>query len=255
MAIVLKSRREIELMRVASRVTAEALNAMREAVRPGITTRELDCIAAEVIASRGGKPAFLGYPPGSRHPFPATINASINEELVHGIPSNRVLEEGSIISLDCGAVLDGWVGDAAFTMAVGRVSPDVQRLLDVTEASLYEGIRMCVPGNRVGDISHAIQSYVEGHGYSVVREYSGHGVGRSMHEEPHILNWGQPRRGPLLKPGMTFALEPMVIMGNPETRVLADHWTVVTKDGSLCAHFEHTIAVTENGPDILTKLD
>ena len=255
MPITIKSAQELKMMREASKINVEALIALREAVRPGITTKELDAIAERIIRKYGASPAFLGYPPGSRHPYPATINASINEELVHGIPSDRVLAEGDIISLDCGTVFNGWVSDAAFTIGVGAISPEVQRLLDVTEAALYEGIRMSVAGHRIGDISYAIQVYVESHGYNVVREYSGHGVGRSMHEPPSVPNWGKPHRGFRIRPGMTFAVEPMVMLGRPETCVLSDHWTVVTQDGSLCAHFEHTVAVTENGPEILTKLE
>jgi methionyl aminopeptidase len=255
MPIILKTREEIKIMREAGRIAALALAAMRDAVRPGITTAELDRIAAEVLARHDAGAAFLGYPPGSTHPFPATITASINEELVHGIPGERVLQEGDIISLDIGAVHKGFVGDVAITVAVGQISPEAHRLMEVTEQALYEGVRASQAGKRTGDVSHTIQSYVESHGMSVVREYTGHGVGRKMHEDPQIPNWGRPGRGPLLKYGMTYALEPMVMLGNPATQVLDDHWTVVTQDGKLCAHFEHTVAITENGPDILTKID
>ncbi len=241
-------------MRQAGRITALALEAMRKAVRPGITTAELDAIAADVIASHGAKPAFLNYPNfrASDSPFPATITASINEELVHGIPGDRVLKEGDLLSLDCGVIYKGYVGDAAFSMGVGKVSPQAERLMRVTEEALYEGIRASRAGNRIGDVSAAIQSYVERHGYSVIREYTGHGVGRKMHEEPQIPNWGKRGRGVMIRPGMTYALEPMVSAGRPETRVLADKWTVVILDGSLSAHFEHTIAVTDGEPEILT---
>ncbi len=255
MAVIIKSRQDIQAMREASKINMEALYAMRDAVRPGVTTAELDRIAAAVIARYGATAPFLGYPPGSRHPFPASVCTSVNEELVHGIPGPRVLKEGDIISLDCGTFYKGFVSDAALTVAVGQVSPQVQRLIEVTERALYIGIEQSVPGNRVGDISSAIQTYVESHGFNVPREYGGHGVGRTMHEDPHIPNWGKPGVGFKLRPGMTFALEPMVMMGGPATKVLEDHWTVVTADGSLCAHFEHTIAVTENGPEILTKFD
>ncbi|MFO7321084.1 MAG: type I methionyl aminopeptidase [Chloroflexota bacterium] len=254
----LKTPEEIALMREAGRIVARALQAMREAVRPGITTAELDKIAETVIRDHGAIPAFLGYPKPGAPDYPATINASINNELVHGLPGPRALREGDIISLDVGAIHEGFVGDAAFTMGVGEIPPAVQRLLDVTEQALYVGIEKAVLPNETADISMAIQQFVERQGYSVVREYTGHGVGRSMHEEPQIPNWW-PRharqRGFIsypLQPGMTFAIEPMVIAGRPETRELSDGWTVVSRDGSLCAHFEHTIAVTEGKPLILT---
>ncbi len=261
MAINYKTAEEIAIMREAGRINAEAHAAMRAAVRPGVSTLELDQIAAAVLAKHQATAAFLGYPPGGPHPFPATITASVNNELVHGIPSaERVLQEGDIISLDCGTIYQGYVADSAFTMGVGTISPAVQKLLDVTKQALWVGIELCTPGRESSEISKSVQKFVEKHGYSVVREYTGHGVGREMHEEPQIPNWW-PRRARTrgwhsvpLKPGMTFALEPMVNAGLPETRVRDDHWTVVTKDGSLCAHFEHTIAVTPNGePFILTK--
>lgn len=250
-------------MREAGRITALALNAMREAVQPGISTAELDQIAADVIRSHNATPAFLGYPPGSQYPFPATVTTSINAELVHGIPSpDRRLQEGDIISLDCGVIHKGFVGDAAFTMGVGAISEAAQKLLEVTEAALYVGIEQAQTGNETSTISRAIQKYVEGHGYSVVREYTGHGVGRHMHEDPQVPNWwpaGRQRtrawQSVRLEPGVVFALEPMVNIGRPETKMLDDHWTVVTRDGSLCAHFEHTIAITPAGPPmILTAL-
>jgi methionyl aminopeptidase len=255
MAIIIKNRAEIQMMRESAQINVEVLCKLRDAVRAGTQTKELDKIASEIIARRGGKPAFLGHPKGGPHPFPATITVAINEQLVHGIPGERALAEGDIISLDCGTIYKGFVSDSAFTVGVGRISTQAQHLIDVTEASLYKGIGACAPGNRIGDISHAIQTYVEGHSMHVVREYGGHGVGRNMWEDPHIPNWGEPGRGNRLKPGMTLALEPMVMPGSPETRILGDHWTVVMADGGLCAHFEHTIVVTENGPDILTKMD
>lgn len=255
MAIIIKRREEIQAMRESAKINIEVLQRLRDAVRPGIKTAELDRIAAEIIARRGGKPAFLGHPKGSRHPFPATITVAINEQLVHGIPGERVLVEGDIISLDCGTIYKGFVSDSAFSTGVGRITPEAQRLLDITEASLYKGIAACLPGNRIGDISHAIQAYVEGQGMNVVRGYGGHGVGRSMWEDPHIPNLGEPGRGNKLKPGMTFALEPMVMPGDPATRVLSDHWTVVMADGGLCAHWEHTVVITEGEPEILTKMD
>jgi methionyl aminopeptidase len=213
-----------------------------------------------VIAQHGAQSAFLGYPPDSEYPFPANITACINEELVHGIPSkHRILREGDLISLDVGVIYRGYVGDAAFTMGVGRISREAQRLLDVTERALYEGIKAAVLGKTNSDVSRTIQRFVERHGYNVAREYTGHGVGRKMHEEPQVPNWWPNKRlrgwRPVpLKPGMTFALEPMVMSGGPETKVLDDKWTVVTTDGALCAHFEHTIAITEREPLILTVL-
>lgn len=253
MPIVIKTGSDIQVMREAAIINVAALRAVADAIRPGVTTRELDRIAHDLITRHGGIPAFLGYPPGSRHPFPATLTTSINEELVHGIPGERVLQEGDIISIDCGTVYKGFVADSAFTQGVGTVSAVAAKLLEVTEQSLYVGIEKSVPGNRLGDISYAIQRFVEGYGFNVVREYGGHGVGRAMHEDPHIPNWGKPGRGPVLHAGMTFALEPMVMVGSPATQVLSDHWTVITADRKLCAHFEHTVAVTENGPEILTK--
>jgi methionyl aminopeptidase len=255
MAIIIKNKSEIQAMRESAQINVEVLCRLRDAVRPGIKTKELDTIAAETIARRGGKAAFLGHPKGSLHPFPATITVAINEQLVHGIPGERVLVDGDIISLDCGTIYKGFVSDSAFTTGVGTIRPEVQHLLDVTSDSLDKGIAASIPGNRIGDVSHAIQVHVEQHGMHVVREYGGHGVGRSMWEDPHIPNWGDPGKGNRLKPGMTVALEPMVMPGDPTTKVLNDHWTVVMADGGLCAHFEHTIAITENGPEILTKMD
>ncbi|HVU12381.1 MAG TPA: type I methionyl aminopeptidase [Phototrophicaceae bacterium] len=263
MAIHLKTPDEIAIMREAGRIVAQAHQAMREAVRPGVTTAELDRIAETVIRDHHAVPSFLNYPnnkPGAPA-YPATINASINNELVHGIPSaQRFLKEGDIISLDVGCIYEGFVGDGAFTMGVGQISPAVQRLLDVTEQSLMIGIKASVVGNETSDVSLAVQRFVESHGYSVVREYTGHGVGREMHEDPQVPNWW-PRHARQrgwksypLKPGMVYAIEPMVNAGRPETRELDDGWTVVTRDGSLCAHFEHTIAVTDGEPLILTVL-
>jgi methionyl aminopeptidase len=248
-------------MRETGRIVARAHQAMREAVCPGVTTKYLDRIAEQVIRDHGAIPAFLDYPKNDAPNYPGTINASINSEIVHGLPSEkRVLKEGDIISLDVGAIYQGYVGDAAFTMAVGEVSPPVRRLLDVAEQALYVGIKAAVVPNETKDIASAIQQFVERHGYSVVREYTGHGVGRSMHEPPEVPNWWPRKAQKLgftsypLKPGMTFAIEPMVNAGRSETRELADKWTVVTRDGSLSAHFEHTIAVTNGEPLILTAL-
>ena len=241
-------------MRRASRIVAEVLETMREQVVPGVTTAELDEVAEEIIHGHNAIPSFKGYPPGSVYPFPASICASINEELVHGIPGPRVLEEGDIISIDVGAILDGYHGDAAVTLPVGQISPETQELLEVTEGALCAGISAAKAGNRSGDVSAAIQSYVEGQGYNVVREYTGHGIGRSMHEDPQVPNYGEPRRGVPLRQGMTIALEPMVLAGDRRVRVLDDHWTVVSSDGELTAHFEHSIAITNGDAEILTRL-
>ena len=248
--IVIKSQSELELMREAGRVNALALSSVREQIHPGITTAELDAVAEEVIRKHGGIPVFKGYP--GPYPYPATLTISINEELVHGIPGKRKLKEGDIVSIDCGTKLDGFVGDSAFTAGVGEISPQAQELLKVTEQSLYEGISKIRPGNHVGDVSAAVQKFVEAHQFYVTREYTGHGVGREMHEGPQVPNYGTPGRGLLLRPGMTIALEPMVLVGTARTRVLRDQWTVVSADGSLTAHFEHSVAVTEDEPLILT---
>jgi methionyl aminopeptidase len=248
--IVIKSQSELELMREAGRVNALALSSVREQIHPGITTAELDAVAEEVIRKHGGIPVFKGYP--GPYPYPATLTISINEELVHGIPGKRKLKEGDIVSIDCGTKLDGFVGDSAFTAGVGEISPQAQELLKVTEQSLYEGISKIRPGNHVGDVSAAVQKFVEAHQFYVTREYTGHGVGREMHEGPQVPNYGTPGRGLLLRPGMTIALEPMVLVGTARTRVLRDQWTVVSADGSLAAHFEHSVAVTEDEPLVLT---
>jgi len=247
--IVIKSSQEIALMRRAGRIVAEVLALLAERIRPGITTAELDALAHRFIVGHDATPSFKGY-----RGFPASLCVSINEEVVHGIPGQRVLREGDIVSLDVGAIYHGYHGDAAITVGVGKIGEEAQRLLEVTKGALAAGIAAARAGNRVGDISWAIQNYVESRGYGVVREYTGHGIGSQMHEDPQIPNFGQPRRGPLLRPGMTFALEPMVTIGDGRTRVLSDNWTVVTLDGQLSAHFEHTIAVTEDEPEILTRL-
>ncbi len=252
--ITLKSASEIDKMRRAGRIVAEVLEGMREHVAPGVATAELNELAESIIYGYGAIPSFKGYPSGSAHPFPASICASVNEELVHGIPGPRVLQEGDIISIDVGAILDGYHGDAALTLPVGKISPETQRLLEVTEGALYEGIAAAKVGNRSGDISAAIQSYVESRGYNVVREYTGHGIGRSMHEDPQVPNHGQPGRGAPLRKGMTVALEPMVLTGDVRVKVLDDHWTVVSRDGKLTGHFEHTIAITNGEAEILTLM-
>ncbi|NWG17819.1 MAG: type I methionyl aminopeptidase [Chloroflexi bacterium] len=260
MNIHLKTPEEIAIMREAGRIVARAHQAMREAIRPGVSTAELDRIAETVIRDHGATPAFLNYPKLNAPNFPASITASINDELVHGIPSpNRILKDGDIISLDTGCHYQGFVGDAAFTAAVGDVPAAVRRLLDVTERALYVGIEASALPNDVRGVALAIQTFVERQGYSVAREYTGHGVGRAMHEDPQVPNWwprgSKRRRGwenVPLQVGMTYALEPMVIAGRNDLRELADGWTVVTTDGSLCAHFEHTIAITDGQPVILT---
>lgn len=251
--ITIKSPQEIEIMRQAGRINAEALAAAKSIARPGVTTADLNAAAEEVLRKYGVYSPFKGYPGPT--PYPASTNVSVNEELVHGIPGKRKLKEGDIVSIDCGTVYEGFVGDSAITFGVGEISEIARKLLEVTEASLYAGIAQMVVGNRVGDISAAVQQYVESRGYYVTREYTGHGVGREMHEGPQVPNYGQPGRGLLLRPGMTIALEPMVLIGTPMTRVMPDMWTVRSADGSLTAHFEHTVAVTENGPLILTSLD
>jgi len=250
--IVIKSQHEIEQMRAAGRVNALALQAVSQAALPGVTTGELDAIAAEVIRKHGGKPAFLGVM--GAYPFPATITTSINEELVHGIPGKRKLQAGDILSIDCGTILDGFVADSAVTIGIGEISPEAQRLIEVTEKSLYVGIDQLRDGNRVGDVGYAIQQFVENQGYHLTREYTGHGVGRKMWEGPQVPNYGLKNRGQLLRKGMTIALEPMVLVGTSRTRVLADQWTVASADGSLTAHFEHTVAITDGEPLILTTL-
>jgi methionyl aminopeptidase len=247
--IVLKNAAEIALMREAGRVNANALAAVRELLQPGITTANLNAAAEEVLRKHGAYSPFKNY---GRPPFPASICVSINEQLVHGIPDNRKLHEGDIVSVDCGTVLEGFVGDSAFTGGVGEISPAAQRLIEVTEQALHVGIAMMRAGNKTGDVSAAIQQFVEAQGYHVVREYTGHGVGRKMHEGPQVPNYGTPGTGVLLRPGMTIALEPMVLVGTHQTRVLSNQWTVVSADGSLTAHQEHTVAITEGDPLVLT---
>lgn len=246
--IIRKSPDEIERMRVAGRITAMAREAVMGAVRPGVTTGELDAVAEEVIRGEGATPSFKGY-----RGFPASICASVNEQVVHGIPGSRKLRAGDLFKVDVGAIWEGFHGDSAVTVFVGSPPSDTaEKLVRVTRDSLEAGIGELRPGNRISDVSHAVEQVVEGAGFSVVREYVGHGVGRALHEEPHIPNYGPPGRGPEIKPGLVVAVEPMVNVGGWETQVLSDDWTVVTADGSLSAHFEHTIAVTENGPEVLT---
>jgi methionyl aminopeptidase len=236
-------------MRDAGKVVAGAHQEVAKAVREGVTTGELDKIAEDYIVSQGAKPSFKGY-----YGFPASICASVNEQVVHGFPGLRRLKNGDIISIDIGAELNGYHGDAAVTLPVGEIDQEVERLLNVTKESLSKGIEQAVIGNRLSDISHAIQKHVETNGFSVVRDYVGHGIGRNMHEDPQVPNFGMPGRGPRLKHGMVLAIEPMVNLGTYEVETLSDNWTVVTKDKKPSAHFEHTVAITENGPEILTRL-
>jgi methionyl aminopeptidase len=245
--IVRKSPQEIETMARAGRVVADTLALIGEHVRPGATTAELDAIAEEYITSQGGHPTFKGY-----RGYPAATCLSPNDMVVHGIPGPYELAEGDILSCDVGVTLDGFVADSAFTFAVGEISGEAERLLEACQAALAAGVEQCRPGNRLSDISHAVQQVTESAGFSVVRSLVGHGVGRSMHEDPQIPNYGEPGHGPLLAEGMTFAIEPMINVGTPEIYVHEDEWSISTADGSLSAHFEHTVAVTESGPRILT---
>lgn len=246
--IVIKSNREIELMREAGRIVALAHKRVAEAITPGISTMDLDMIAEKTIREAGATPSFKGY-----NGFSGSICASINEVVIHGIPKkNKILKNGDIISIDIGAEYKGYHGDSAMTHAVGNISEEKQRLIDVTKASFYEGLKYAKPNNRLSDISHAIQSYVESNGFGVVRDYTGHGVGRKLHEDPSIPNYGHEGMGPLLRKGMTLAIEPMVTAGNYEVKTLKDGWTTVTVDGSASAHYEHSIVITDDGYEILT---
>lgn len=247
MSIIIKSEREIAVMRQAGRIVATVLDILSRQVRPGMKTRELDVIAAGEVERLGAKPSFKGY-----RGFPANLCVSVNDEIVHGIPGERILREGDIVSLDLGASFMGFQGDAAVTVGVGEIDSQARELMETTEGALKAGIAAAHPGARLGDISAAIQNYAESRGYSVVREYTGHGIGREMHEEPQIPNFGLPGTGPVLKKGMTLALEPMVNVGDWHTRVGDDHWTVLTADGSLSAHFEHTIVIADGGAEVLT---
>ena len=244
-----KSTDELASMRRAGRVVAEMHARIREAIRPGVTTLQLDAIGRDVLERNGARSNFLGY-----HGYPAVICASPNDMIVHGIPDGRVLEEGDIVSIDCGAIIDGWHGDAAFTAPVGSASPAALRLIETAEASLDAAIAAMVVGNRLSDIGHAVQGVAEAAGFAIVREYVGHGIGTAMHEPPDVPNYGPPGKGPKLVPGVVLAVEPMLNIGTEETVLLDDGWSVVTADGSLSAHVEHTIAVTDDGPEILTVL-
>lgn len=248
--VILKQPDEIDKVQASSRIVAETLNVLRERIKPGVTTRELDKIAEETAQKRGARPAFKGY-----RGYPYSLCASVNEEVVHGMPSNRVLKEGDIIGLDFGVYYQGFYGDAAITLPVGRVSEEAARLMRVTERSLYAAIDQACAGNRLGDISAAVQTTAESAGYSVVRDFVGHGIGRNMHEDPQIPNFGKKGRGIELQTGMVLAIEPMVNAGGYRVKILRDGWTVITEDGSLSAHFEHSVAITDNGPEILSRLN
>ena len=246
--IICKTPRELDIMREAGKIVALTHKELQKHIVPGITTKELDKLAEDFIHQAGAIPSFKGY-----NGFRGSICASVNEELVHGIPGERVLKNGDIISIDIGAKYNGYHGDSAWTYPVGVISEDTKRLLEVTEQSLYKGIDEAKPSARLSDISHAIQTFVESHNFSIVREYVGHGIGQDLHEDPQIPHYGPPNKGPRLKPGMVLAIEPMVNAGSRYVKTLADNWTVVTVDGKMCAHFEHTVAITETGYEILTK--
>lgn len=253
--VILKSPDEIEKMRVAGRIIAEVLDSIKKLVQPGISTLDLDREAEKEIYRRGGEPTFKGYKRFvSDSPFPGCICTSLNEEVIHGIPSNRKLESGDIISIDIGVRAEGFCSDTAITLSVDSMSPETERLLSATEESLYKGIEKAYPGNRLQDISYAIQQYVEDRGFSIVRDFVGHGIGRAPHEDPQVPNFGKPGRGRRLEEGMVLAIEPMVTMGSFEVAVLKNGWTAVTVDHSLSAHFEHTVAITGNGPEIISKI-
>lgn len=245
--ITIKSEEEVGIMREAGRITGQVLQMLAEATKPGVTPKDLDKIVRREYAKRGVVPTFLGY-----LGYPATVCVSINEELVHGIPGDRVINKGDLVSIDLGATYKGYVGDTALTIGVGEITPEAQRLIDVTRESLWRGIKAARAGVRLGVVSNAIGEYIESEGFGVVREYVGHGVGREMHEEPQVPNYGPPDRGPVLRKGMVLALEPMVTVGDWHTKKHADGWTVSTKDGSLCAHFEHTIAIMDGDAEVLT---
>ena len=247
--ITIKSDEEIKIMREAGRVVGQTLQILKDAVKPGVVVKELDKIVRKEYAKRGVIPTFLGY---AEPPYPATVCVSVNEELVHGIPGGRVIQEGDIVSIDLGATYKGFVGDSALTIGVGEITDEAQRLLAVTEESLWRGIRAARAGVRLGVVSNTIGEYIESQGYGVVREFVGHGVGREMHEEPQVPNFGPADRGPILRKGMVLALEPMVTVGDWHTKKHADGWTISTRDGSLCAHFEHTIAITDGEAEVLT---
>jgi methionyl aminopeptidase len=241
-------------LRYAGQINGQILAALRDALRPGIRTIELDEIARQMQRDAGAEAPFLGYPAGGEHPYPATINVSVNEELVHGIPGQRVIREGDVVTLDCGTQYNGLIADSAITVAVGEVSSQVRQLIEGTETALDIATKIAGPGRYVGDVAFAIQSVLYKYSVTIPPQFGGHGVGYSLHESPHMPNWGTPGKGPMLRVGMALAIEPMGMLGRQETRLLDDHWTVVSNDGSICSHFEHTILITENGAEILTPV-
>jgi methionyl aminopeptidase len=249
MGIIVKSEPEIAIMRKAGRIVAQVLEVLKNQVKAGMTTEELDAIAVREVRQRGAEPSFYHY-----RGYPANICVSINEEIVHGIPDKRIIKEGDVVSIDFGCIYQGFQGDSALTVGIGRLTPKARELIETTEGALQAGIAASRAGNHLGDIGYAVQQYVESRGFTVIREYTGHGIGRIMHEDPQIPNFGAPGQGPLLRKGMTLALEPMVCTGDWRTRVGNNHWTVYTMDGSLAAHFEHTIAITGDPPEVLTAL-
>lgn len=249
--VEIKTPEQIAVMRRAGLVVAETLELIRRTVRPGVTTGELDAVAEDYIRSQGATPSFKGY-----HGFPGSLCLSVDDEVVHGIPGDRVINEGDVVSIDCGAIVDGWHGDAATTVAVGEVSAEVQELIRVTEEAMWRGIAAAALGGRVTDISHAVETYIRSQGdYGILEDYVGHGIGSAMHQPPNVPNYGRPGRGPKLVRGLALAVEPMVVLGGPDTRVLADDWTVVTEDGAWAAHSENTFTLTERGTWVLTALD
>lgn len=253
--IPIKSRRDIDAMREAACHTAEILLELRERARPGVTTAELDRHASKAIDRHGVESSFRGYAPGGVPPYPAVVCLSVNDEIVHGIPGDRELVDGDILSLDFGIHTKGFHGDSALTIPIGEVSKEASELIESTRDALYRGVEQMLPGQRLSDIGHAVQERAEGSGFTVVRQFVGHGIGHEMHEMPQIPNYGRPGRGPRLLPGMVFAIEPMVNVGSDAVKMLDDEWTAVTADGELSAHFEHTVLITENGPEVLTQLE
>lgn len=248
--IILKTPDEIQKMTKANRIVGEVLLQLREVIKPGITTDDLDKLANEWIRQKGGIPTFIGY-----KGYPKSLCTSVNEEVVHGIPGNKILKEGDIIGMDCGVTCDGYVGDSAVTVGVGKISDEAQRLLTVTSESLNKALELVVDGNRIGDLGYAVQTHAESHGYSIVTDFVGHGIGRRMHEDPQVPNYGQKGNGPRIKVGMVLAIEPMVNVGTHEVKVLKDGWTVITMDGKLSAHFEHSVACTPQGPLVLSRIE
>lgn len=253
--IFLKTEDEIELMRAANLLVGRTLAEIGKAVKPGVTTKQLDKIADEYIRDNGAVPTFLGFPNPYGGPFPASICTSVNEQVVHGVPNDEPLKDGDIVSVDCGTLLNGYNGDSCYTFCVGEVSEEVKTLLRVTKESLYKGIEAAMTGKRIGDISYAVQQHCESHGYGVVREFVGHGIGKEMHEEPLIPNYGRRGNGPMIKNGMCLAIEPMITLGDPKIYMLSDKWTIITRDRKPAAHFEHTIAVHHGKPDILSSFE